>query len=83
MTEMIYRNYIIEYTAKAKNGAVLKSGKMRAKNRLSSLETQVKFEDWLKKKYPDFGQLIVHKCYIDNPLSSIFGDIFGKDNPFG
>jgi hypothetical protein len=80
---MTYRNYIIEYTAKAKNGAVLKSGKMRAKNRLSEFEAQVKFEDWLKKKYPDFGQLIVHKCYVDNPLSSIFGDILGKDNPFG
>jgi hypothetical protein len=80
---MTYRNYIIEYTAKAKNGAVLKSGKMRAISRLSAFEAQVKFEDFLKKKYPNFGQLIVHKCYVDNPLSSIFGDILGKDNPFG
>jgi hypothetical protein len=79
---MTYRNYIIEYTAKAKNGAVLKSGKIRAKNRLSEFEAQVKFEELLKKKYSDFGQLIVHKCYVDNPLSSIFCDIFGG-NPFG
>jgi hypothetical protein len=80
---MTYRNYIIEYTAKAKNGAVLKSGKMMVKNRLSELDAQVKFEGYLKRKDPKFGQLIVHKCYVDNPLSSIFGDILGKDNPFG
>lgn len=80
---MTYRNYIIEYTAKDKNGAILKSGKIRAKNRMSKVEAQVKFEDWLKKKYPDFGQLIVHKCYDDSPLGGIFGDIFGKGNPFG
>lgn len=80
---MTYKNYIIEYTAEAKNGAILKSGKMRAKNRMSELDAQIKFEEWLKKNYADFGQLIVHKCYIDNPINVIFGDIFGKDNPFG
>ena len=77
------KNYIIEYTAKAKNGMVLKSGKMRAKNRMSSFEAQVKFEKWLENKYDNFGKLIVHSCKEENPLNGIFGDIFGSNNPFG
>ena len=74
-------NYIIEYTVKSKKGVILKSGKMKAKNKGSSLEAQVKFEEFLKKRYSDFGQLIVHKCTEDNKFSDIFGDIFGN-NPF-
>ena len=80
---MQQKNYLIKYTAKAKNGAVLKSGTMRAKNKYSSIEAQVKFEDYLKKKYPDFGKLIVHECTEENPFSSIFGDIFKGGSPYG
>ena len=80
---MTYRNYIIEYTVKSKNGDVLKTGKMKAKNRLSEFEAKVKFEEWLKKQYPDFGFLVIHKCELENPLSGLFGDMFNNSNPFG
>ena len=69
-------DYIIEYTLKAKDGSVLISGKMRAKNKATKFEAQAKFEKLLKKKYANFGQLIVHKCYVDVPFSDVFGDIF-------
>lgn len=75
--------YIIKYTVKSKNGSVLKHGKIKAKNRLSELDAQVKLEEWLKKKYSNFGGLIVHECHAENPIEGIFGNIFGSDNPFG
>jgi len=80
---MKQNNYIIEYTAKAKNGEILKSGKVKAKNKNSSIDAQVKFEAFLRKKYPDFGQLIVHKCTEENPFHSMFGDLMGDSDPFG
>lgn len=73
---MTYKTYIIEYTAKTKTGVILKDGTMKVKRKQSSLEAQVKFEAWLKSKYPNFGQLIVHSCYVENPLSSFFGGHF-------
>lgn len=79
---MQQKNYIIKYTAQAKNGAVLGSGTMKAKRKSSSIEAQVKFEEFLKKKYPDFGKLIVHSCTEENPFSSILGDAFGSGTPF-
>lgn len=80
---MQQKNYIIKYTAQAKNGVVLKSGTMRVKRKFSSIEAQVKFEEFLKKKYHNFGKLIVHSCTEDNLFSSIFGDAFNGNNPFG
>ena len=80
---MQQKNYLIEYTAQDKNGDVLKSGTIRAKNKYSGVEAQIKFEDYLKKKYPDFGKLIVHKCTEEAQFSSIFGDIFKGYGPFG
>jgi len=73
------KSYLIEYTAKSKDGAIIVSGTMRVKNCTNEFEAQAKFENWLKKKYPNFGQLIVHKCSVDNPLNAMFGDIFGED----
>ena len=78
---MTQRNYIIEYTVKDKRGVVLKSGKMKAKNKDSSLEAQVKFEEFLKRRYDTFGQLIVHNCSEEPDVFGMFGDIFGN-NPF-
>ena len=68
-------NYLIKYTVEDKNGAILKSGTMRAKNKCNSLEAQIKFEEYLKKRYFNFGKLIVHNCTEDN-MFNIFGDIF-------
>lgn len=76
------KNFIIEYTVKSLDGLVIKVGTMRAKNRMSSLDAQIKFEQWLKKKYVNFGRLIVHSCEEESQMSQIFGDIFGKNNPY-
>jgi hypothetical protein len=76
------KDYLIEYTVKSKEGVVLKSGKMKVKNKMSELQAKVNLEDFLKKKYPKFGQLIIHKCSVDSPFDNIFGDIFGSSNPF-
>jgi hypothetical protein len=76
------KNFIIEYTIKNKSGAILKNGKMKVKNKMTSLDAQIKFEVFLKKKYNNFGQLIVHECYEENSFNNIFGDILGKDNSF-
>lgn len=75
------RNYIIEYTVKKKDGTTLKSGKVKAKNKMSELDAQIKFESWLKEQHSDFGQLIVHDCYADDSLD-FFKNFFGIDNPF-
>ena len=77
---MTKKTYIIEYTAYNKEGGVLKCGKMMAKNKFNSLEAQCSFETFLEKKYPDFGNLIVHKCTEENPFNSMFGNI---DDTFG
>lgn len=66
--------YIIEYTVKSKNDVILKTGKIKVKNKLSELDAKIKLEQYLQKKYSDFNQLIIHNCNIFNPLSEIFGD---------
>ena len=68
--------------AQDKDGVVLKSGKFKVKNKTSSIQAQIAFEDYLKRKLNMFSKLIVNSCKEDN-ISTIFGDIFGKDNPFG
>ena len=77
-------NYIIKYTVIACDGKILQDNqKMRAKNKLSKLDAQIKFEAFLKKKYTNFGSLIVHDCSEEKlDFGNMFGDIFGSDNPF-
>ena len=74
--------YIIEYEAQAKNGTVLKSGTIKVKNKTSSIQAQISLEGYLKRKVNGFSRLIVKSCKEDS-FSAIFGDIFGKGNPFG
>lgn len=86
------KNYIIKYTVYDKNSVVLKTGKMKVKNRLSEFEAKCKFEEYLKKKYNNFNKLVIHDCSLDNPLGSLndnmsnfndlFGNLFGENNPF-
>lgn len=65
-------NYIIEYKALGKNGAVLASGKMKAKNKASSFEAQCSFEKHLKNKHKDFTRLIVISCKAENQFQDMF-----------
>lgn len=74
-------NYLIRYTVKNKNGLIIKRGEMRVKNKLSEFEAKCSFEEYLKRKHPEFGSLIIHECKVD--FLGGLGNIFGKDNPFG
>ena len=68
-------NYLIVYTALDKSGQVIRKGTMRAKNKLSGLDAQIKLEMYLSKKYSNFAKMIVHDCMEENPFKTIFGDI--------
>lgn len=80
---MQLNNYIIKYAVYSKDDVFLKSGKMRVKKCMSDLHAQIKFEGFLKSKFPNFGSLIVYSCYLEDPLvSKIFEGVFDKENPF-
>lgn len=69
-------NYLIEYKVYKKDGTVIKSGKMRVKNKSSDIEAKVMLEGYFKKHILDFGSLVVVNCFKDNNLISMFNDIF-------
>lgn len=76
---MKYHDFIINYTLKDKSGNVIEKKKVRAKKKMSKFEAMASFEEYLKKKHPDFGSLVVHSCEHDNPLT----DLLSGRNPFG
>ena len=51
--------FIIEYTCYDTNNQIIKNGKMKVKNREHRFEAQCDFENFLKKKYLNFGRLVV------------------------
>jgi len=81
--------FIIEYTCYDTNNQIIKSGKMKVKNREHRFEAQCDFENFLKKKHLNFGRLVIIECKKENPFGEnsdifsddafgkIFGDIFG------
>ena len=75
-------NFIIKYECRDRDGAIIKSGKMRVKNKSNSFEAKCGLEKYLKGKIENFYCLVVKECVEDNILNSLFGDIFGNDNPF-
>ena len=78
------KDYLIDYILYSTDNAILKQGKMRVKNKYSSLEAQVKLEEFLQSKFPNAGKFIVSSCTEDNDIMSMFGNIFGggDSNPF-
>ena len=68
-------NYIVHYSALDDFGRVLKQGKMRVKNKLSELHAKTSLEDYFKKKFLHFNKLIVYKCYQDDILTQILGNL--------
>jgi hypothetical protein len=69
------KTFLIKYTAFDKKGKVLKAnGEMKVKNKVSKFEAQCSFEEHLKKKYNDFGRLVIHGC-TEDIVSNMFGDI--------
>ena len=74
------RTYIIEYEAQSTIGAILRSGKMRVKNKTSSIQAQMALEDYLKRHVTEFDRLIVNSCKVDT-LGNLFS-MFGCETPF-
>ena len=70
--------YNIEYICYASDGRRLAHGKIRAKNMRDSIEAQVEFEKFLKRRHKDFGRLEVISCKEDLP--EIFSEMFGNNN---
>ena len=77
---MTNKNYIIDYICYSNGGIVLHDGKMRVKNRPSDFAAKCSLEDFLKRKYENFGRLVIRSCIIDLGIPG-FGDFFGF-NPF-
>lgn len=77
--------YIIEYEAYSISNELIKSGKIRAKNKSSEIEAKCEFEKYLKNKYNNFGKLIIKSCKeepIFNNIFNSFNDIFGRNNGY-
>ena len=77
---MNYKNYIITYTIYNESGKVIKSGKMKVKNKLNDLDAKVKLEIYLKSKNKMMESLIIHSCKENNIFNEFFGDF--ESNPF-
>ena len=70
-------NYIITYTVINQFEQVIKSGKMKVKNKLSELHAKSALEDYFKNKYQDFQKMIIYDCSVDNDFFQHFKDITG------
>lgn len=75
---MTNNTYIIEYICYSKSGIVLQEGKMRVKNRQNDFTAKCDLEDFLRRKYENFGRMVVCSCKIDH----LFNSFFDGNNPF-
>jgi hypothetical protein len=74
--------YIIRYNVYDINDKLIKSeGEINCKNRASEIEAKVKLEEYLKKKYPTFGRLVIISCSEDIFGIGSMGD-FTNDSSF-
>lgn len=69
------KTFIIKYNVVFNDDSSLLGKEIKIKNCTSKLHAQVRLEEYLKKKYSNFKQLIVNECTED--VMSMFGDIFG------
>lgn len=79
---MTNNTYIIEYICYSKSGIVLQEGKMRVKNRPNDFTAKCDLEDFLRRKYENFGRMVVCSCKIDGGIDDMFNSLFGDNNPF-
>jgi hypothetical protein len=79
------KKYVIKYRVLLEGAEPLENKEMKISNCMSSFHAQVRLEEYLKKKYINFKQLIVKECKEDYDLNNIFsqfGDIFGGNTDF-
>lgn len=76
----MYKKYRIKYKIVFDNDEVLEDKEIKVDKCYTGVEAQVKLEDYLRRKYINFKQLIVTECkeepLLDDLLSQ-FEDLFG------
>lgn len=79
----MYKKYRIKYKIVFDNDEVLENKEIKVDKCYSGVQAQVRLEDYVKRKYINFKQLIVTECKEEPALSDLFsqfGDIFGDPN---
>ena len=74
--------FIIKYKVKDISGNTMKMGKIKVKNKMSSLHAQTSLEDYLKRNVKCFNRLEVLSCVEENSFASLLNDLGVTDNPF-
>lgn len=74
---MTRKTYIVVYEVVNSKGNVIKSGKIKCKNKLSKFDAMAGLDNHLEKTVPDFYKMNVKSCHEDNLLGFDF-DMFGK-----
>lgn len=54
------------------DGAEIKSGTIRVKNRPNSIKAQIDLEKYFKKHFPGLGRMVVLSCEEDLDLKDLF-----------
>lgn len=77
------KTYLIEYSCFDEKGNLIKNGKIKGKKAQNGVHAQTQLEIYLKNKYSNFNNMIVHSCDEQNIIDDIF-DQFGSafNNPF-
>lgn len=66
------KNFLVVYSATNAAGTVIKSGKMRCKNKLSEFDAQAGLESHFQKTLVGFSKLIVSSCKEETYFDSLF-----------
>lgn len=84
------KTYLVKYRVILEGSNPIEDKETKVKNCFSGVQAQIKLEEYLKKKYIDFKQLIVSECNEDlnmenlfNQFGDQFGDLFAGGNLFG
>ncbi len=83
----MYKKYVIKYRIIFDDDSTLEDKEIKVDNSMTGVQAQIKLEDYLKRKYINFKQMIVLECKAEFTLDDMFsqfGDIFGSmENDFG
>lgn len=72
--------FTIKYEIYFIDGSTLSNKEINVDHCFNILEAQCRLENYLKKKYPNFRQLVVFSCKPYDPIDNgMFGDMFGKE----
>ena len=80
------KKFRIKYKVLFTDGDSFENKEILISNCQGGVHAQVRLEDYLKRKYINFKQLIVSECKEENnfdDLMSQFGDLFAGGNLFG